>query len=434
MLNTVHYTLKTTSLQAGRLVNALVTYDVYFDVNRGIAYEVQLQAPPEELSEQLVLMWNARIFNDLGMKRLEYDILQRIYYQTRQTIKVESELYKLQEDLIKFLEADSLDPVDDFELGGRLYPGFKLYTLTIWYDPDTMLPIHRINQEGQNIIIDEFMYHSINTPLPEDVFQLPKPPEAIADFDLYPTAPTLPRFEIVGDADSPEYGVYVETLLEEIKRQIIINQWEYGPFSTIKLPWLTRMPVTIYRRRNSNVFPLLIVVFDVPDMGRSYFFVTYDFLGYVVTGYSDDYFDLSAYEELPIDAVVMLEDYVPLYVAQSPEKQFVIDNFVMSVQSNDFFITAFDMGGKYFDMVIKNFSFHENEGYLLLNVYGKLFWDNANLEAMFNYVSTGSMQDAHVTPILIYQINTIKRMGIYQNVLMPEYAEIPLVEEPPAEV
>ena len=60
----------------------------------------------------------------------------------------------------------------------------------------------------------------------------------------------------------------------------------------------------------------------------------------------------------------------------------------------------------------QNFSFSENEGYLLLNVYGKEYWDNANLESMFNFVVTGRMVDAHTTPIMIYALNTMKRLGI----------------------
>lgn len=115
---------------------------------------------------------------------------------------------------------------------------------------------------------------------------------------------------------------------------------------------------------------------------------------------------------------------MPLYAAPSSEKEFVVNNFVISVQSNDFFINAFDMGGKTFELIIKNFSFHENEGYLLLNVYGKEYWDNANLEAMFNFVATGQMVDAHTTPIIIYALNTLKRMGIFQEVTMPVFTEM----------
>lgn len=421
MLNTVHYTLRTGSA-TGDFINAAVTYDVYYDRERGIAYQVELQAPVTELSRDLETVWRANILNTNDDRRFEYDILQRIYYQTRQTVRVERSLYNLQEDLRKFLENEAAVQVGSFIIEGREYPGYRINTLTIWYDPDQYLPVRRQNLDRGNIITDEFTYHSINTPLPAEIFTLPKPAEALADFNLYPEAPTLPRFENV--TESPQYGVYVNTLLEQIKRHVIQNQWEYGPFSTIKLPWLTEMPVTIYRRRTTEVFPPLIVTFDVPAQGRTYFFITYDFLGYVVTGFTQDFFDLTEYEALPIRASVMLEEFVPLYAAPSSEKEFVVNNFVISVQSNDFFINAFNMGGRTFDLNIKNFSFHENEGYLLLNVYGKEYWDNANLEAMFNFVATGQMTDAHTTPIIIYALNTLKRMGIYREVTMPIFTEM----------
>jgi hypothetical protein len=421
LLNTVHYTLRTSSA-TGDFINAAVTYDVYYDRERGIAYQVELQAPVTELSRDLETAWRANILNDNDDRRFEYDILQRIYYQTRQTIRVERSLYNLREDLRKFLENEAAVQVGSLIIEGREYPGYRINTLTIWYDPDQYLPVRRQNLDRGNIITDEFTYHSINTPLPAEIFTLPKPAEAIADFNLYPEAPTLPRFENV--TESPQYGVYVNTLLEEIKRYVIQNQWEYGPFSTIKLPWLTEMPVTIYRRRTTEVFPPLIVTFDVPAQGRTYFFITYDFLGYVVTGFTQDFFDLTEYEALPITASVMLEEFVPLYAAPSSEKEFVVNNFVISVQSNDFFINAFNMGGRTFDLIIKNFSFHENEGYLLLNVYGKEYWDNANLEAMFNFVATGQMADAHTMPIIIYALNTLKRMGIYREVTMPIFTEM----------
>lgn len=422
MLNTVHYTLRTTSA-TGDFINAVVAYEVYYDRNRGIAYRAELEAPPTELSRELETVWLANILNTKDDRRLEYDILQRIYYQTRQTINVERALYRLQEDLLKFLESENKVEVGAFTIEGRQYPGYRLNTLTIWYDPVRYLPVRRLNVDRGNVITDEFTYHSVNSPLPAEVFTLPKPAEAIADFDLYPEAPTLPRFENV--TESPQYGVYVNTLLEAIKRHVILNQWEYGPFSTIKLPWLTEMPVTVYRRRTNEVFPPLIVTFDVPEQGRTYFFITYDFLGYVVTGFTPDFFDLSGYEALPLTLTVTLEDLIPLYAAPSSEKNFVVDNFLISVQSNDFFINAFDMGGKTFDLTVKNFSFHENEGYLLLNVYGKEYWDNANLEAMFNFVTTGQMVDAHTTPLLIYALNTLKRMGIYREITMPVFTEIP---------
>ena len=422
MLNTVEYTLRTSST-TGDFINAVVTYEVSFDSNRGIAYQVELQAPITELSRSLETVWQARILNTNDERRLEYDILQRIYYQTRQTIRVESSFYNLQEDLREFLESAGAEEVASFTINGRQYPGYRLNTLTIWYDPVQYLPVRRQNMDRGNIIIDEFTYHNVNGPISAEVFSLPKPTGAIADFDLYPEAPTLPRFENI--TETPQFGVYVNTLLEQIKRHIILNQWEYGPFATIKLPWLTEMAATIYRRRTSEVFPPLIVTFDVPAQGRTYFFITYDFLGYVVTGFTQDFFDLTGYEALPITASVMLEELVPLYATPSSEKDFVVNNFIISVQSNDFFINAFEMGGKTFDLIIKNFSFHENEGYLLLNVYGKEYWDNANLEAMFNFVATGQMADAHTTPIIIYALNTLKRMGIYREVIMPVYTEIP---------
>lgn len=421
MLNTVHYTLRTSSTTGG-FINAVVTYEVNYDRNRGIAYQVELQAPPTPLSRNPETVWRARILNTVDERRLEYDMLQRIYYQTRQTVRVESALYKLQEDLRKFLESENVVEVASFTVAGRQYPGYRLNTLTIWYDPAQNLPIRRQNLDRGNVITDDFTYHNVNGPIAAEVFTLPKPEEAIADFDLYPEAPTLPRFENI--TETPQFGVYVNTLLEQIKRHIILNQWEYGPFATIKLPWLTEMAATVYRRRSTEVFPPLIVTFDVPAQGRTYFFITYDFLGYVVTGFTQDFFDLSGYEALPITAAVMLEELVPLYAAPSSEKEFVVNNFVISVQSNDFFINAFDMGGKTFELIIKNFSFHENEGYLLLNVYGKEYWDNANLEAMFNFVATGQMVDAHTTPIIIYALNTLKRMGIFQEVTMPVFTEM----------
>lgn len=427
MLNSVHYTLKTTSIK-NTLVNAVVTYDVYYDATRGLAYQVELQTPLNGADTQLETAWQAKIVYDLNQKRLEYDMLQRIYYQTRQTMRVERAMYNLKEDLMKFLGSSRLFPAEELTREGRSYPGFTLYTLTIWFDPAHNLPIRRENRDRGNLIIDDFTYHSINAPLPEEVFQLPKPAEAVADFDLYPTAPTLPRFEGISDAQNPQYGVYVETLLTELKRHIILNQWEYGPFATIDLPWLTKMPVIIYRSRSAAVVPPLVAVVEVPDGGRTYFFVTYDFLGYVVVGFQESPYDLSGYDRLPIQASMMLEDFVPLYAAPSEEKEFVVHNFVNSVQSNDFFINAFDLGGKSTDLVIKNFSFHENEGYLILNVYGKEYWDNANLEAMFNFVITGQMTDAHTVPITIYTINTIKRLGIYRYIQLPIFQEMPIPE------
>lgn len=427
MLSFVHYTLRTTSI-TNTLVNAVVTYDVYYDATRGLAYQVELQTPLNGADTQFETAWQARIVYDLNQRRLEYDLLQRIYYQTRQTMRVERAMYNLQEDLMKFLSSSRLHPAEELTREGRRYPGFTLYTLTIWFDPVHNLPVRRENRDRGNLIIDDFIYHEINTPLPEEVFQLPKPEEAVADFDLFPTAPTLPRFENIPDAQNPQYGVYVQTLLAELERHIILNQWQFGPFATIDLPWLTEMPVSIYRSRSAGVTPPLIAVVQVPDGRRTYFFVAYDFLGYVVTGFQDGEYDLNGYDHLPIQASLLLEEFVPLFAAPSEEKEFVVFNIVNSVRSNDFFINAFDLGGKSTDLIIKNFSFHENEGYLVLNVYGKEYWDNANLEAMFNFVITGRMADAHTVPITIYTINTIKRMGIYRYIQLPTFQEIPSPE------
>lgn len=421
MLNSFHYTLKTSSL-TGDFINAVVTYEVYFDIKRGIAYQVELQTPVNRLSRSLETVWRAKIVNDMRGYRVEYDVLRRIYYQTPQTIQVESALVKLQEDLVKFLRTDQGTVVGDLNIDRKQYHGYRLNTLTIWFDPERFIPIRRENTDRGNLIIDEFEYHSLNEPISAEVFLLPKPSDAVADFNLYPEPPFLPRFET--NSEKPQSGVYVATLLEEIKRHVILNQWEYGPFSTIKLPWLTDMKVTIYRGKNAAIHPPLVVIFDVPGQGPAYFFVAYDFLGYVVTGFTQDPFDLNNYERLPITASVRLEELVPLYAGPSPEKDYIVANFITSAQSNDTFIEAFDMGGKRFDMVLKNFSFHENEGYFLLNVYGKEYWDNANMEAMFNYVTTGQMADAHTTPIIIYALNTLKRLGIYREVLMPVYRQV----------
>lgn len=132
------------------------------------------------------------------------------------------------EDLRKFLVSEGTVQVGSFTIEGREYPGFRLNTLTIWYDPDQYLPVFRQNMDRGNLITDEFVYHTVNAPLPAEVFTLPKPAEAITDFNLYPEAPTLPRFENV--TESPQYGVYVNTLLEEIKRYVILNQWGVRPF------------------------------------------------------------------------------------------------------------------------------------------------------------------------------------------------------------
>ncbi len=424
MPNSVHYILRTTSL-TNNTVNAEVIYDVYYSTSQGIAYQVELKVPAAELGGQLSTVWYAKIVNDTRERRFEYDILKKIYYQTRQTIMVEAALYNLEKDLKKFLASNKLKPAQDQVISGSAFPGKTLNTLTIWYDPARSLPVRRVNQDRGNMIIDEFFYYSIDETLPAVVFNLPKPAEAVADFNLYPEAPTLPRFEMVSEAEKPQYGVYVNTLLTEIKRHVILNQWEYGPFSTIKLPWLTKMPVIIYRRKNENIFPPLIVIFEVPRQGNTYFFINYSYLGYVVTGFTQNPYELSGYEELPIKTSVTLKDLVPLYASPSYEKKEVVSNFVKSVQSNDFFINAFDMGGKYFDLIIKNFSFHENEGYLLLNVYGKEYWDSANLEAKFNYIVSGQLADAHTTPIIIYALNALKRLGIYRNILMPSFKEVP---------
>lgn len=423
MINSFHYKLRTAS-RTGDFINATVNYDVYFDTGQGIAYEVELQAPVNNLSRELKTAWHARIVNPPGGRRLEYDYLQRIYYQTRQTIEVESAFFKLQEDLLKFLRSSQGTAVGDLTIQGKRYPGYRLNSLTIWFDPENFVPVRRENNDRGNLIVDEFEYESLNAPIPANVFQLPKPVEAVADFNLYPEPPTLPRFETMGTVSAPVAGVYVDVLLEELKRHIILNQWEYGPFSTIKLPWLTEMPAHIYRGKTPAVRPPLVVVLDVPGQAPVSFFVTYDFLGYVVTGFTQDPYNLSNYEQIPVTTSIRLVDLVPLYAAPSPEKDFVVNNFITSVQSNDTFIEAFDLGGKKFPLMVKNFSFHENEGYLLLDVYGKEYWDNANLEAMFDYVTTGQMADVHTTPIIIYASHVWKRLGIYQEVPMPVYTQV----------
>lgn len=421
MLNTVAYSLKTTSV-TDRQLNAEVDYQVYYDSNRGIAYEVELKVPAGA-GQSPETAWHAKIVNYRDGKRLEYDILKRIYYQSRQNLAVEGAFYRLQEDLRQFMDNSGAAPVQNVNIGGAMYPGYHLNTLTIWLDPVRDLPLRRVNLDRGNVITDEFTYHSVNIPLPAEVFELEKPAEAIADFNLYPDPPMLPRFENV--SEEPQEGIYVQTLLEEVKRHIILNQWEYGPFATIKLPWLTEMRVTIYRNKLSGGVPPLVVVFDEPAGGRTYFFVTYSYIGYVVTGFTQNPYDLSDYEQLPLTAAVTLRDLIPLYQEPSLEKEFVVQNFIQSVQSNDYIINSFGMGGKSFDIIVKNFSFHENEGYVILNIYGKEYWDNANFEAKFNYVVSGRMADAHITPLIIYAINSLKRLGIYERVLMPKYREIP---------
>ncbi|MCL6591014.1 MAG: hypothetical protein K6U80_13800 [Firmicutes bacterium] len=423
MLNSFHYKLRTVSQTAG-FINAIVCYDVYFDTRQGIAYEVELQAPVNNLSRELRTAWLARVVNLNDGLRREYDFLQRIYYQSRQTVQVESALYQLQEDLAKFLRSNQGITVPDLTINGRQYPGYRVNNLTIWFDPKQYIPIRRENFDRGNLIHDEFEYESLNTPIPAGVFQLPKPAGAVADFDLYPEPPVLPRFETIEATPAPVAGVYVDALLNEIKRYLILNQWEYGPFSPIKLPWLTEMPAAIYRGKTPAVRPPLVVVLEVPSQGTASFFVTYDFLGYVATGFTRDPYDLNNYEQIPVKASIRLEELAPLYAAPSPEKDFVVNNFITSVQSNDTFIEAFGLGGKTFPMMVKNFSYHENEGYLLLDVYGKEYWDNANLEAMFDYVTTGQMADVHATPIIIYASHAWKRLGIYQEAPMPVYQQV----------
>lgn len=398
----------------------VITTQPQFPINPVASTEAQAGI----VAMPLRTVWHARIVNYVGQKRLEYDIIKKIYYQSRQTIRVESALFNLQEDIRKFLAANPT-PVAPMSYGEKTFPGYKLFTLTIWIDPDWMIPVRRVNRDRGYTIIDDFVYQSVNTTLPNEVFVLNKPTEAIADFNLYPEPPYLPRFDFVNTDEIPQYGIYVQNLLNEVKRLIIENQWEYGPFATILLPWLTEMPVTIYRARERQVHPPLVVVVEPPMQRPTYFFVTYDYLGYAVSGHTNDPYDLSNYERLPIAATMTLRDFVPLYQEPSYEKQFVIDNFITSVQSNDYFINVFGMGGKDFDMILKNFSFEEKEGYLILNVYGKEYWDNANMEAMFNYIITGQMVDAHTTPLQIYTINTIKRLGIYQYIRMPVYEQIP---------
>ena len=420
MLNSVSYSLKTTSVTDKQL-NLEVDYQVYYDANWGIAYEVELKTPTGA-GQKLETAWHAKVVNYRDGKRLEYDILKKIYYQSRQTMEVEGALYRLQEDLKQFMKGPGTAPVQDANIGGAAYPGYHLFSLTIWMDPVRYLPLRRINLDRGNVISDEFTYHSVNTPIPAEVFELEKPVEAIADFNLYPDPPMLPRFENV--TEEPQDGIYVETLLEAVKRHIILNQWEYGPFATIKLPWLTEMNVTIFHNQLPGGVPL-IVTFDVPDQGRTYFFVTYSYIGYVVTGFTQDPFDLSGFDQLPLAAAVTLRDFVPLYQEPSLEKEFIVQNFIKSLQSNDYIINSFAMGDKSFDVNFKNFSFHENEGYVIVNIYGKEYWDNANFEAKFNFVVSGRMADAHTTPLIVYAINSLKRLGIYERVTMPNYREIP---------
>ncbi|MGD8401614.1 MAG: hypothetical protein PVH64_11900 [Bacillota bacterium] len=427
MINTVHYSLRTASFTGNRL-NAVVTYEVYYDRARGIVYNVGLQAYPREGAANLELIWQAKIVNLNEGRRLEYDFLKRIYYQTAQTVKVESALINLQEDLTKFVRCNQAKPVKELDSAGIRYPGKRLATLTIWYDAQQFLPVRRENRERGHLIRDEFVYHSINEPLAPELFTLERPTDAIADFNLYPEPPTLSRFECPPDANDPQYGIYLETFIAELQRFVMLNQWEYGPLATLKLPWLTEMPLTIYRAKNAETLPPLVGVVDPPLQNRTYFFIDYDFLGYVVTGFTQDPYNLDEYKQLPLSATLSFTELAPLYQAPSLEKEAAVNNFVTSVRSNDYLINTFEMGGKYFDLIVKNFSFHENEGYLLLNLYGKEYWDSANMEAMFQYVVSGRMHDAHTTAIIIYTLNVLKRMGIYRNVLMPSYPEEPLFE------
>ena len=146
MLSSFHYTLKTTS-QTGGFVNAKVTYDVYFDAQRGIAYLVELQTPVNKLSHNLQTVWRAKIVNEMSGRRFEYDYLRRIYYQSRQTVQVESALYKLQEDLAKFLRTNRGTTTKDLTINTTRYPGYRLHTLTIWYDPEKFVPVRRENAD-----------------------------------------------------------------------------------------------------------------------------------------------------------------------------------------------------------------------------------------------------------------------------------------------
>jgi hypothetical protein len=424
MINTVHYTLRTTSYTDSR-INAVVTYEVYYDRAQGVAYDVELLAPLEGVGK-LRQMWRAKIVNLNDGRRLEYDYLKRFYYQTAQTVEAENALINLQEDLTKFLRRDKAVPVREVARGEMRFPGKRLHTLTIWYDAQNFLPVRRDNRDRGNLIRDEFVYHSVNEPLEADHFVLDKPADAIADFNLYPEPPGLPRFECPPDVADPRDGVYVETLKEELKRFVMLNQWEYGPFAPLKLPWLTEMDLSVYRAKSDETSPPLVVPVDSPQQQRTYFFVDYDFLGYVVTGYTQDAYDLSDYTPLPLTAKLSFAELAPLYQAPSFEKDAVIGNFVTSVRSNDTLINNFDMDGKYFDMIVKNFSFHENEGYYLLNIYGKEYWDSVNMEAMFQYVIGGNSYDAHTTPIIIYALNVLKRLGIYRKILMPSYPEEPV--------
>ncbi|HEX2955005.1 MAG TPA: hypothetical protein VHR47_13625 [Bacillota bacterium] len=268
MLHTVQYTLRTESL-TNELLNAEVTYDVAYDENVGIAYEVVLRSPSGGPESPVETNWHAKIVNRNNEERLEYDLIKRFYYRTRQTIQVESALFKLQEDLEKFLNSQGVSVAEPITIQGRTIPGRRLNTLTIWYDPDNILPLRRENLDRGNVIRDEFTYTNINGPIPAYIFDLPKPPDTVSNFDLYPEPPTLPRFECV--TETPVDGVYVQALLNEIKAYTIRNEWEFGPFSTIVLPWLTDMPVAIYRGRTPAIAPPIVVAVDVPGEGRAFF-------------------------------------------------------------------------------------------------------------------------------------------------------------------
>jgi hypothetical protein len=131
------------------------------------------------------------------------------------------------------------------------------------------------------------------------------------------------------------------------------------------------MPTTIYRAQaKGETDPLLVVVIENSQIERPYVLIGVDTLDYVVMGFLDEY-DLGKYERLPLSAVLYLDEPIPLYVAPSLEKEMVVDNFIRSVQWNDTFLNDFAMNDKTFELVVKNFSFNDNEGYVLLNVYGK---------------------------------------------------------------
>ena len=101
----------------------------------------------------LQTVWHARIPNDTGGIRREYDELQRIYYQTCQTMEVESALFKLGEDLRKIFLSEQVVMVEPLVIGGNSYPGYQLDTLTIWVDSQRYLPVRRENRDRETLLL-----------------------------------------------------------------------------------------------------------------------------------------------------------------------------------------------------------------------------------------------------------------------------------------